>query len=68
MSTASWNYLYFRKLRSDYFEKSVYPQFNIEDSSKDALINGTDPEEVAVGFNSFFKPATENDDGFIHIT
>lgn len=47
------------------FEKSVYPQFNIEDSSKDALINGTDPEEVAVGFNSFFKGA-ENDDGWYY--
>ena len=47
------------------FEKSVYPQFNLEDSSKDALINGTDPEEVAVGFNSFFKGA-ENDDGWYY--
>ena len=47
------------------FEKSVYPQFNIEDSSKDALINGTDPEEVAVGFKSFFE-GTENDDGWYY--
>ena len=47
------------------FEKSVYPQFNIEDSSKAALINGTDPEEVAVGFNSFFK-GPENDNGWYY--
>lgn len=47
------------------FEKSVYPQFNIEDSSKDALINGTDPEEVAVGFNSYFK-GPENDNGWYY--
>jgi len=47
------------------FEKSVFPQFNIEDSSKGALINGTDPEELAVGFNSFFK-GPENDDGWYY--
>ena len=47
------------------FEKSVFPQFNIEDSSKGALINGTDPEELAVGFNSFFK-GPENDGGWYY--
>ncbi|MEL1231702.1 MAG: hypothetical protein VXA26_10345, partial [Candidatus Neomarinimicrobiota bacterium] len=47
------------------FEKSVYPQFNIDDSSKDALINGTDPEEVAVGFNSFFE-GPENENGWYY--
>ena len=47
------------------FEKSVYPMFNIGSSSKDALINGTDPEELEVGFGSWFR-GPENDNGWYY--
>ena len=50
---------------SNTFEKDIYPMFAIEESSKNALIQGSDPDELAINFKSYFQGET-NENGWYY--